>query len=100
MPQLTIQQAFELAQKHHQAGRLRDAEQLYHQILAQQPNHAGALQYQGVIAYQVGRHDMALNLIRRAIAIEPNSAEAHINLGNVLKDTGQSRNRADGNRRT
>jgi tetratricopeptide (TPR) repeat protein len=71
MAQITIQQAFDLALQHHQAGRLFEAEHL------------------GVIAHQTGRSDNSLDLIRRAIALNPNYAEAHNNLGNVLKDKGQ-----------
>ena len=99
MTHLTIQQAFELAQQHHRAGRLKDAEQLYRQILTQQPNHAGALHYQGVIAYQVGRRDVAVELIHRAIALEPDCAEAHSNLGNVLGDNGELDEAIDSYRR-
>jgi predicted O-linked N-acetylglucosamine transferase (SPINDLY family) len=84
----SIQQAMAIALQHHQAGRLHQAEQLYRQILAQQPNHAGALHYLGVIARQAGRSDIAVDLIRRSIALEPGDAEAHSNLGSVLKDKG------------
>ena len=73
----------------HEAGRLHEAEQLYRQILAQQPEHAGAMQFLGVIANQVGRNDIAVGLIRRAIGLNPNVAEAYNNLGNALKDQGQ-----------
>ena len=55
MSQLTIQQAFDLAVRHHQAGHLQQAEQLYRQILAQQPGHADALHMLGLIAHQLGR---------------------------------------------
>jgi Tfp pilus assembly protein PilF len=89
MAQLTIQQAFDLALQHHQAGRLREAEQLYRQVLARQPEHADAIHFLGVIAHQVGRNDIAVGLIRRAIALNPNNADAHNNLGNALKDKGQ-----------
>jgi hypothetical protein len=34
---ISIQQAFDLALQHDQAGRLQEAEQLYRQILARQP---------------------------------------------------------------
>ena len=57
MTQLTIQQAFDLALQHHQAGRCREAEQLYRQILAQQPDHVDAMHMLGVIAHQLGRND-------------------------------------------
>ncbi len=89
MSQLTIQQAFAQALQHHQAGRLQEAEQLYRQILAQQPGHADALHLLGVIAAQVGRHDTAVDLIRQAIALKPNFPEAWSNLGNALRNKGQ-----------
>jgi tetratricopeptide (TPR) repeat protein len=89
MAERTIQQNFDLALQHHQAGRLQEAERLYREILTRQPSHAGALQYLGIIANQAGRSDIAVELIRRAIALEPNDAAAHSNLGNVLKDKGQ-----------
>jgi tetratricopeptide (TPR) repeat protein len=89
MAQLTIQQAFDLALQHHQAGRLRQAEQLYRQILARKPEHADAMHLLGALAHQVGRNDVAVGLIHRAIALNPNNAKAHNNLGNVLKDKGQ-----------
>jgi protein O-GlcNAc transferase len=88
MPQLTIQQAFDLALEHHQSGRLPQAESLYRQILAQQPEHADAIHLLGLIAHQVGRDDVAVDLLRRAVALGPNSPDAHSNLGNALKNTG------------
>jgi len=60
----TLRETFDLAMRHHQAGRSREAEQLYRQILAREPKHAGALHYLGVIAHQAGRHDIAADLIR------------------------------------
>jgi tetratricopeptide (TPR) repeat protein len=84
-----IQQNFDLAVRHHQAGRLQEAEQLYRQVLAQDPRNADALHYLGVIAYQVGKIDLAVDLIRQAIAIKPDFPEAFSNLGNALIDQGQ-----------
>jgi tetratricopeptide (TPR) repeat protein len=90
MAQWTLQQAFQLALSHHQAGRLRDAEQLYRQILAAQPEHAEALHLLGVIAHQVGEHQVAVDLIRRAISLKPEFPEAYSNLGNALRAMGQT----------
>ena len=89
MDQLTIQQTFDLALQHHRAGRLAEAEGVYQQILAQQPDHVVATHHLGLIAFQTGRIDDAVNLIRRAIALEPNYAEAFSDLGSVLKHNGQ-----------
>jgi Tetratricopeptide repeat/TPR repeat/Glycosyltransferase family 9 (heptosyltransferase) len=89
MPELTIQQAFDLALQHHRAGKLAEAEQIYRQILAQQPQHIGVLHYLGLVAYQSGQDDKAIDLIGRAIALNPNYAEAFSNLGLALKHKGQ-----------
>jgi predicted O-linked N-acetylglucosamine transferase (SPINDLY family) len=89
MTQLTLQQAFDRAFEHHQAGRLAEAEPLYRQILTYEPNHVDALHYLGVIAYQVGQHEDARELLGRAIALRPSNAEAHFHLGSVLRDLGR-----------
>lgn len=89
MAQLTIEKTFQAATRHHQAGQLPQAEALYRQILAEQPNHAHALHLLGVVAHQVGRNDIALDFIRQAIALAPTLAQAHSNLGEVLKALGQ-----------
>ena len=89
MSQLTIQQAFTLAVQHHQAGQLPQAEQIYRQILTQQPDHADALHFLGVIAHQGGRHELAVDLIRQALALKPIYPDACSNLGNALYAQGQ-----------
>jgi len=85
----TVQQAFDLALQHHQAGRLAEAEALYRQILAAEPRHAGALHLLGVIAHQVGRDDVAVDFITKAIALAPGVADFHSNLGIALYGKGQ-----------
>ena len=89
MAQLTIQQTFDLALQHHQAGRLRQAEQIYRQVLARHPKHVDAMQNLAVVSLQLGRNDLALDLIRRTIVLNPNNPEAHYNLGKALTDMGQ-----------
>ena len=89
MAELTVAQTFQTAFQHHQAGRLPQAEQLYRQILARQPNHAEALHMLGLIAAKFARRDAAVELIRRAIAIRPDFPEAHSNLANLLVEKGQ-----------
>lgn len=79
------QQALHLAEKHRAAGRFPEAESICQQILQPDPNQPDALHLLGVIAYQVGRHDTAVELITKALDIKPNFAAAHSNLGNALK---------------
>jgi protein O-GlcNAc transferase len=79
----------QVAVEHHQAGRLAEAEKIYHQVLAKQPDHAGALHLLGVLAVQMGEFDGAVELIRRAIRLVPDSAEMHFNLGNAFQNMGR-----------
>lgn len=81
----TVQEALDVAVGQHTAGRLADAEAIYRQILDVDPVQPVALHLLGVIAHQVGRDEMALELIGKAIAIHPDYAEAHGNLGTVLR---------------
>jgi len=85
---MTIQEALNFAIQRHQAGQLREAEAAYRQILAQQPNHPDALHMLGVLAFQCGRHDAAVQLIRQSITLQP-TADSYCNLGLALAAAGQ-----------
>jgi predicted O-linked N-acetylglucosamine transferase (SPINDLY family) len=86
---MTVPQAYALALQHHYAGRLADAEALYRQILAAQPNHPDALHMAGVIAHQTGREELAIEWIQRSIALAPNNAAAYSNLGEAWRMVGR-----------
>nr|MBI3614209.1 tetratricopeptide repeat protein [Nitrospirota bacterium] len=81
---MELTQAFAAALRYHTAGKLAEAEQIYRQILAQNPRHADALHLLGVIAHQSGRDDVAIEFIAKAVAVNPAVAEYHNNLGNAL----------------
>jgi len=82
-------QTLELALKHHAAGNLREAEQLYRQILQTSPRHADALHLLGVIAHQLGRHELAVEHMQSALRERPYFAEAQCNLGLALQALGK-----------
>jgi protein O-GlcNAc transferase len=86
---MTLDQQLQSGLAHHQTGRLAEAEKIYRQILAQNPDHADALHLLGVLIGQAGRLDLAEDYFRRAIRIRPDFAYAHNNLGNALKARGQ-----------
>jgi hypothetical protein len=75
----------------HQAGRLAKAEQVYREILATDSQHPDCLHLLGMIAFQTGRSEESLVLIRKAIEIKGNAAAYHSNLGNVLQSQGRLR---------
>src|SRR5215468_9032323 len=84
-----IEQILGRAQALHQAGHLNEAEGLYRQILAVDPNHADSLHLLGVIAHQVGRSEMAVELIGKAIKLNDRSADYYSNIGTALHALGR-----------
>ena len=85
----TIQQKISAAMQRHQAGQLAEAERVYREVLAVDPNTAIALHLIGIIASQVGQVDQAILLIRQAIRFNPLESVFHSNLGKFLNDTKQ-----------
>ena len=85
----TIPQALATAIQHHRAGRLQAAEQIYRRILTVDPDHADAIHLLGVIASQTGKLDLAVETIRRAIALKGGAPAFHVNLGNALMAQGK-----------
>ncbi|NQV98122.1 MAG: tetratricopeptide repeat protein [Rhodospirillales bacterium] len=75
---------------HHQGGRLAEAEALYRQLLADNPDDADASHYLGLVAHQSGRFAAAVPLITKALALRPDYVEAHVNLANALKALGRT----------
>ncbi len=86
---VTIEQALRTALEHHQAGRLAEAEALYRQVLIECPTHAGVLHLLGILAGQAGRTDASIDLIGRAIAVDPGVAAYHGNLAESYRRSGQ-----------
>jgi len=70
----------------HQQGQLTQAKLIYEQVLAKQPQHFDALHLLGVIAAQSKNPTLAVELIGRAIEINPNNAAAYSNCGNVFNE--------------
>jgi tetratricopeptide (TPR) repeat protein len=84
-----MQSTLATALEHHQSGRLDQAAQLYHQILAQEPEQADALHLLGVAALQQGNAQRGVELIGRGIAVNPSNAVFHANQGEAYRLLGQ-----------
>jgi Flp pilus assembly protein TadD len=90
--ELLLEEAF----AHHKAGRMSQAEALYRQILASQPENFAAMHHLGLIAHQTGHHAEALPLLRRSIELNPSPpAYYYINLGNAARLAGESEEALD-----
>ena len=68
----------------HQQGRLLEAKAVYEAIVQGNPRHFDALHMLGVVADQTKNHQVAAELIDKAIEINPNIAAAYYNRGNAL----------------
>jgi Flp pilus assembly protein TadD len=97
--EMTLDDALLYALRLQQEGRVEGAAQLYARILEKVPDNVDALHFLGVAKFQLGGGAAAVDLIGRAIAIKPDFASAHNNLGNVLKRLNRSSEAAQAYRR-
>src|ERR1035437_951661 len=81
------EQTLAAAMAHNRAGRLIDAERLYRLVCDTDPKNARAFHLLGVVAHQLKRPDAAL-LVGRAVALNPDFAEAHNDRGVILAANG------------
>jgi protein O-GlcNAc transferase len=70
----------------HQQGKFSEAEAVYTEILKTNPADFNSMHLLGVVALQTGRISQGIELIRSAIKINENVADAHSHLGNGLRD--------------
>ena len=75
---------FDDAVRLHQAGRLAEAESACRQILAADPSNPGANQLLGIIHFQQGRYQEALEFTTEALTQRPNTVPVLVNHGLVL----------------
>ena len=66
-------------------GKTAEAEILYRELLANEPDSLGALEGLGVVCFQKGRIDEAAALFARGAALAPESGRFHANLGEALR---------------
>lgn len=86
---------FEQALAFHQRGALVDAEAAYASVLAADPGHFGALSMLGVLAFQTGRAQRAVDLLGQAAEVDPGQAGVHSNLALALNAVGRGRDAID-----
>jgi tetratricopeptide (TPR) repeat protein len=80
-------------------GRLRDAEVAYRAALKLNPTNANALHLLGTLAFQVGKYEIAVQLIQRALKLSPTSAHFYNNCGPALRALGRFEEAVDSYRK-
>jgi tetratricopeptide (TPR) repeat protein len=96
MPTLT--EALKLAIQHQQGNRLREAEQLYRQVLENQPNQPDALHGLALLAQQQGQYQSAKEFLKAALQVQPESVKHWFILGNLHQAQGEFAEAVDGYR--
>ena len=86
---MTIEKIFTSAFQNHQKNNLEVAENLYKEILKKNPNHFQSNFLLGTLSAQTKKFDIAKQLLNKATKIDPDNMDAHNNLGNVLKESGE-----------
>jgi predicted O-linked N-acetylglucosamine transferase (SPINDLY family) len=70
----------------HKQGNLFEAKKIYETIIEKEPQHFDSLHLLGVIAYQKRNYQLSVDLIDRAILLDPSNAAFYSNRGNALKE--------------
>lgn len=81
--------ALEAAMNHHRNGDLAGAKAAYEAVLEAEPDNPDAHHLIGMIAYQTGNAEAAIEHIQRAIAAQPDNPHFHLNFGEALRANGQ-----------
>ena len=82
-----LQSSLAQASQLHREGRLAEAEPLYRKVLARDPSHFDALYGLGLLAFQAGHGDDAIELAVAALKVRPNAPNVLANSAAILLDT-------------
>ena len=80
---------FQQARALHQQGQLSRASAIYQEILKVQPRHLDTIQSLAMIAGQAREFNRAVELLNRAIQLDPGNAATYCNRGLALQELGQ-----------
>src|ERR1700722_6958140 len=81
---MTTEEVLNVAENQFRSGRADQAESICRQILAQVPEHVGAINLLGMSLAEQRRLDEAIAAFERLAALRPNLADVHANLALAL----------------
>ena len=82
---MNIEKTFAKAIKSHNKNNLKDAENLYNQVLKIDNNHLNSLHNLGIVSQDLNKSEKAITYFQKVIEIEPTFPGAHNNLGIVFQ---------------
>ena len=82
-------QAMVAARQLQAQGRPADAENVYRQVLEKHPDHHPAYHALGLLAFNVGKLDVAAELMGSAIMLAADNATYHRDRGEICRQVGQ-----------
>ena len=85
-----IEHIMETALRHQQAGELAEAAGIYRKVLEIEPAQADALHLLGMVAHAQQDNEQAIELINKAILLDPLVADFHINAASVYLALGKT----------
>lgn len=80
---------FQQGVAYQKAGSVESAKALYEEILRMQPDHADALHFLGIIEDRAMNHTRAIELIAKAIVLNPTNPACYLNMGNAQSNLKQ-----------
>ena len=84
-----FEEQFPKAIQYHRTGRLQEAKALYEQLHQEKPDHSDVLHLLGVVEAQLNNVPKAIELIKKAIELNPKQAAYYGNLANIYKSQQQ-----------
>jgi protein O-GlcNAc transferase len=86
---MTINEVFQLATGHYEAGNFQQAEQICKEILREHPDDAGTLYFLGIIYIQLEEPDVAIQYLNRSLQFNENNSDTYLALGQAFYQKGQ-----------
>ena len=86
----SIAETLQTGLDHHRAGRFLEAEHFYRRVLEAHPRHAGAYHLLGLLAFQVGKHELAAQLVGDAARFDAFHPPYRVDLGEIYQAMGNT----------